>query len=97
MKEPLNKCDCENCDLKGLFYSNVEDDVIVQMCNNKVEKFHQKGDVIAEAGKPIEHFSYLKSGLVKLSKPGVDGKGQIIMIAKPFDFVSLLSIFSDSK
>ena len=46
-------------------------------------------------GRPIESFIYLKSGLVKLFKQGDDNKAQIIMIAKPFDFVSLLSVFSD--
>lgn len=38
----------------------------------------------------------MKSGLVKLFKKGADSKDQIINIAKPFDFVSLLSVFSDT-
>ena len=95
MKEALNKCDCEKCDLKELFYENVEEHIIEIVCNTKVENEFKKGDVIIEAGRPIESFIYLKSGLVKLFKPGDDEKGQIIMIAKPFDFVSLLSVFSD--
>lgn len=96
MKLALNKCDCEKCDLKDFFYKNVEDDVIEIVCNSKVETAFKRGEVIIEAGSPIENFIYLKSGLVKLFKPGVEDKGQIIMIAKPFDFVSLLSVFSDS-
>jgi CRP-like cAMP-binding protein len=96
MKEALDKCECEQCDLKGLFYQNVDDQVLEQVCNKKVENFFKKGDVILQAGGTIEDFVYLKSGLVKLFKPGADNKGQIIMIAKPFDFVSLLSVFSDS-
>jgi len=67
------------------------------VCNTKVESPFRQGEVILEEGKPIESFIYLKSGLVKLFKSGVDEKGQIIMIAKPFDFVSLLSVFSDDK
>jgi len=97
MKEALNKCDCEKCDLKDLFYRDVDDKLIELVCNTKVENNYKQGEVIIEAGKPIESFIYLKSGLVKLFKPGEDGKGQIIMIAKPFDFVSLLSVFSDSN
>lgn len=97
MKEVLNKCDCEKCDLKDLFYGNMDDQVIELVCSTKVENNFKKGDVIIEEGKPIESFIYLKSGLVKLYKPGEDEKGQIIMIAKPFDFVSLLSVFSDSN
>lgn len=96
MKAALNKCDCEKCDLKDLFYKSVDDDVIELLCNTKVENSFKSGDVIIEEGTPIESFIYLKSGLVKLFKPGHDEKGQIIMIAKPFDFVSLLSVFSDS-
>jgi CRP/FNR family transcriptional regulator len=96
MKSALNKCDCEKCDLKDLFYKSVEDDIIEMVCNSKVENSFKRGDEIIRAGAPIKDFIYLKSGLVKLFKPGLEEKGQIIMIAKPFDFVSLLSVFSDS-
>lgn len=97
MKQALNKCDCEKCDLKGLFYENVEEHIVEEVCKSKIEQEFKKGDVIFEEGKPIESFIYLKSGLVKLFKPGEDEKGQIIMIAKPFDFVSLLSVFSNDN
>lgn len=97
MSKVLVKCDCEKCDLKELFYENIEEKLIEIVCNTKVENEYKKGDVIIEAGKPIESFIYLKSGLIKLFKPGGDEKGQIIMIAKPFDFVSLLSVFSDEN
>jgi CRP/FNR family transcriptional regulator len=96
MKAALNKCDCEKCDLKDLFYKSVDDKSIEMVCNSKVENSFKRGELITEAGSPIESFIYLKSGLVKLFRPGEDKKGQIIMIAKPFDFVSLLSVFSDS-
>ena len=97
MKEALNKCDCEKCDLKDLFFHNVEEQLIDVVCNTKEEHTFKQGEVIIEEGKPIKSFIYLKSGLVKLFKPGEDQKGQIIMIAKPFDFVSLLSVFSDTN
>jgi len=97
MKEALNNCDCEKCDLKELFFKNVEDEMIELVCNTKIENSFKQGEVIIEEGGSIESFIYLKSGLVKLFKPGLDEKGQIIMIAKPFDFVSLLSVFSDDK
>lgn len=96
MKAALNKCECEKCDLKELFYENVGEDQIELVCNSKVEHEFKKGEMIFEEGKPIESFIYLKSGLVKLYRPGDTEKGQIIMIAKPFDFVSLLSVFSDN-
>ncbi|MCK5079947.1 MAG: Crp/Fnr family transcriptional regulator, partial [Bacteroidales bacterium] len=97
MKEAPNKCDCEKCDVKEMFYKNVEAQYIEIVCNTKIEKAFKKGDMIIEEGKPIESFIYLKSGLVKLYKQGEDEKGQIIIIAKPFDFVNLLSVFSDTN
>ena len=97
MEEVPNKCDCEKCDVKEMFYKNVEAQYIEIVCNTKIEKVFKKGDMIIEEGKPIESFIYLKSGLVKLYKQGEDEKGQIIIIAKPFDFVNLLSVFSDTN
>ncbi len=97
MKEAPNKCDCEKCDVKEMFYEHVEEQHIEVVCNIKIEKAFKKGDVIIEEGKPIESFIYLKSGLVKLFKHREDEKGQIIIIAKPFDFVNLLSVFSDTN
>ena len=96
-KEALNKCDCEKCDLKDMFYGNIDEKIIEVMCNTKIETDYKKGDVIIKEGRPIENFIYLKSGLVKLFKHGEDNKDQIIIIAKPFDFVNLLSVFSDSN
>ena len=97
MEEVPNKCDCEKCDVKEMFYKNVEAQYIEIVCNTKIEKVFKKGDMIIEEGKPIESFIYLKSGLVKLYKQGEDEKGQIIIIAKPFDFVNLLSVFSNTN
>ncbi|MCD4724954.1 MAG: Crp/Fnr family transcriptional regulator [Bacteroidales bacterium] len=97
MKEAPNKCDCEKCDVKEMFYEHVEEQHIEVVCNIKIEKAFKKGDMIIEEGKPIESFIYLKSGLVKLFKHREDEKGQIIIIAKPFDFVNLLSVFSDTN
>ncbi|MFY9153527.1 MAG: Crp/Fnr family transcriptional regulator [Prolixibacteraceae bacterium] len=66
------------------------------MCENKVEHQYDKGEIIIWEGSKIKDFTYLRSGLVKLSRKGTDGKDQIISFAKPFDFVSLLSVFSSS-
>jgi CRP/FNR family transcriptional regulator len=39
---------------------------------------------------------YLKFGLVKLFKQGTNGRDQIISIAQPRDYVSLLTVFSNA-
>lgn len=66
------------------------------MCENKIDHQYDKGKIIIWEGSEIKDFTYLRSGLVKLSGKGTDGKDQIISFAKPFDFVSLLSVFSSS-
>ncbi len=88
------KCSCENCDLKALFFSHVTIETLSNICEIKIEKSFQKGDYIIREGEAIKEFIYLKEGLVKLSRTAPDGKDQILSFSKPFDFVSLFSIFS---
>jgi len=97
METDQNACDCDKCELKSLFFSSVNQMEISRLCNQKVEKFYTKGEVILKEKNNIEEFVYLKSGLVKLFRSASHGKEQIITIAKPFDFVSLLSVFSDTN
>jgi CRP/FNR family transcriptional regulator len=49
-----------------------------------------------EEGTEILEFNYLKSGLVKLYR-SLNNSEQIITIARPFDFISLLSVFSNTR
>ena len=48
-----------------------------------------------EEGSPVKEFLYLKKGLVKLVKQGENQRERIISIARPLDFVSLISTFSE--
>jgi len=91
------KCSCEECDLKDLFFQNVSTYEMMSLCESRVEKVYKKGEYILEQGKFIEEFIYLKSGLVKLFVVADNEKEQILAFAKPFDFVSLLSVFSDKE
>lgn len=90
-------CNCDNCDLKVLFYNSMNAEEILLMCDKKTEKHYEKGSTIFQEGDEIKDFLYLKTGLVKLHRNGPNGKAQIISFAKPLDFVSLLSVFSDSS
>ena len=96
MKDFTTSCNCDLCELKGLFFEKVTQNELDNLCNNKIEKEFKKGEIIFETGTPIEEFIYLKSGLVKLFTVYTNNKEQIISFAKPFDFVSLLNVFSDS-
>ena len=90
-------CTCEYCELRELFVENLEGDNLEIVCSGKIEKGHSQGEVIIKEGMKISDFSYLKSGLVKLFHSDKSGKEQIITIAKPMDYVSLLSVFSDDR
>jgi CRP-like cAMP-binding protein len=90
-------CNCEKCELKGIFLGFLNENDIESFCSQKIEKRFSKGETIIEQGYEITEFTYLKDGLVKLFRKTDGGKDQIIAIAKPFDFVSLLSVFSEKK
>jgi len=90
-------CSCEHCELKELFVDNLVGDDLDIVCTGKVEKDYQQGESIIKEGTKINEFTYLKTGLVKLYRSDQSGKEQIISIAKPMDYVSLLSVFSNKN
>lgn len=90
-------CTCENCELKELFMENLEGKRMDLMCDSKKEKKYTLGESIIKEGTRIREFTYLKSGLVKLFKRDPNGDEHIITIAKPMDYVSLLSVFSNDQ
>ncbi|HOK97725.1 MAG TPA: Crp/Fnr family transcriptional regulator [Bacteroidales bacterium] len=92
---PLSKCNCEGCELKGLFFSELTNDEIEAVCTWKDERSYKKGEYILREGDPIKEFCYTKSGLVKLVRSVSDQEEQIIYFASSLDFISLLGIFSN--
>lgn len=88
-------CTCESCELRELFIQNLDDEHAEIVCTSKIEKEFRQGEVIIKEGTLIQEFTYLKSGLVKLFRSDQSGREQIITIARPMDYVSLLSVFSD--
>jgi CRP-like cAMP-binding protein len=91
-----NTCNCDQCELRSLFFNNVSKSELDSLCTMKVERNFLKGELIVEEGTEILDFNYLKSGLVKLYRSSYE-REQIITIARPFDFISLLSVFSDNR
>ncbi len=91
------RCNCESCELKELFVDKLSGDHLDVVCSGKVEKDFRQGEIIIKEGTNIREFTYLKTGLVKLFRSDNSGKEQIISIAKPMDYVSLLSVFSNKK
>lgn len=97
MENEKIKCNCFDCILRSLLFKHLSSNEMSDMCYSKGEKNFKKGEVIIEEGNNIESFIYLKTGLVKLYKRSETLKDQIISIAKPYDFISLLSVFSNTN
>lgn len=90
-------CVCQDCDFRDVVLGNLDDVSIQRICEHKEEQFYRKGEIINYEGQKIEHFKYLKSGLVKLFRRVMNGDEQIITITRPFEFVSNMNIFSEEK
>lgn len=96
MKEILGVSHCKTCVYKNLLFGNLNTEDLNYINKSKQEIAFKKGELISGEGAEIKSFLYLKQGLVKLFKKNPLFKDQIISIAKPRDFISLLSIFSQS-
>ena len=84
------------CFFKSILFDSLTPDEIHLMDDVKTEIKYKKGEIICHEGDEINAFYHLKNGLVKLYKIDKSGKEHIISIAKPFDFIGLLSTFSQS-
>lgn len=91
------KCECKDCVIRSLYFENIKQHEVESLCLIKKEKFFKKGEQIFKANDKIDSLIYLKSGLVKYFTVFPDGKSQIISIAKPYDTISLLTVFNDKK
>ena len=90
-----NISNCKDCIYRSWAFKNLTDTELKLINERKVEKFYRKGENIYFEGDPIHSFLYLQTGLVKLYKTEANNKEHIISIAKPKDFIGLLSIFSN--
>ncbi len=94
MKQPPS-CNCQECLFRQLMFEDLNIPELEIICRKKKELDIPKGESVIKEGDPIREFLYLKKGLVKLFKHNENDQDQIISIAKPYDFVGLLSVFSD--
>lgn len=97
MNENRNYCVCANCDFRNVIFAYLDDPTIQELCDHKEEHTIRKGEIINHEGEKITDFKYLKSGLVKLFRRTPNGEEQIIIITRPFEFVSNMSIFSEER
>jgi CRP-like cAMP-binding protein len=97
MKQAPPTCDCQKCIFRDLMFEGLDLPELEIICRKKKETKYQKGDMVIQENETIHELLYLKSGLVKLFKHNENESDQIISIARPFDFIGLLSVFSDQQ
>lgn len=97
MPEVIQKTNCTNCLFKSLVFNKLNDSELDFLDQFKIEKIYQKGEIVVNEGDTINDFLYIKTGLVKLFKTGLDGKDHILSVAKPQDFIGFLSMFSNTN
>ena len=95
MKIIPHTSNCLNCTFQSMLFTKMKDDELRYINKDRKEMVFDKGELIIAEGSPVDEFLYLKRGLVKLVKKGENQKERIISIARPLDFVSLLSTFSE--
>ncbi|MFO8236283.1 MAG: Crp/Fnr family transcriptional regulator [Bacteroidales bacterium] len=97
MKEEIRQTSCENCVYRSWAFEKLTNEQLKEIDNSRKEYFYGKGEVVYREGDKVEKFLYLQKGLVKLLKTEKNEKEHIISIAKPLDFIGLLSIFSTQQ
>ena len=88
---------CISCMHKSFLFTKMKDEELSYINDKREERSYEPGEIIIPEGGRISEFTYLKSGLIKMVKRGNNDKDRIISIARPRDFVSLISTFSDKN
>ena len=83
MEEKNKNCICLTCEFRHIVFSYLDEEGILELCNNKIEQSFRKGEIINREGDNITSFKYLKSGLVKLFRNTPTGEEQVITITWP--------------
>jgi len=96
MKVLESKTSCVNCQFKSMLFKQLTSTELEFINPFKRTLSFKKGEIIVHEGDDVQKIMYLKFGLVKLFKQGSNGRDQIISIAQPRDYVSLLTVFANS-
>jgi len=97
MSEKIKSPNCEICAFRSVLFNSLGIDGLGKMNTCKDQFRFKKGEVVCHEGDPIESIIYVHKGLIKLHKRISENQSQIISIAKPFNFVGLLSVFTKTE
>jgi len=97
MGTQVNLSDCNICNFKSLFFESLQQDGLAKLNSCKAQFEFKKGDIICNEGDTIGSIIFLNRGLIKLHKKVSETESQILSIARPMNFIGLLSVFSKEK
>lgn len=78
---PQSNISCRNCPNVNCFIKSCSPDWIQLISNKKSESKYKKGQHIFIASKPIFGIYFIKTGKIKISSDGWNGKEQIVRLA----------------
>lgn len=81
--------DCSNCTFKSFAVNTLDYSQITFMQNKCTEAIFKHGEVIFKEGVPFKNIAYIRSGLVKLHKIGINNREQILKIVKAPNYVGI--------
>lgn len=87
--------DCESLCL-GIFNA-LDDDKLQDVSEHKVSNTFKKGQTLFMQGNPPFGMYCIKSGIVKITQVGSDGKESIVRLAKGGDTIGHRSLFSEQS
>jgi CRP/FNR family transcriptional regulator len=97
MAKKLKDTVCTQCVYRSWAFNKLTEEQLLRIDRSRREVFFNKGEIICSEGEEVKNFLYLQKGLVKLLTTEKNEKEHIISVAKPLDFIGLLSIFSKQK
>ncbi|HCT30932.1 MAG TPA: hypothetical protein DIW31_09395 [Bacteroidales bacterium] len=87
---------CGDCGFRSTLFNCLSSEQLEKLSKSKDLIKAKKGETIIRQGEKIKDFIFLRIGLAKLTRISSDGKEQLVGIARPKDFIGLLSLFSSS-
>jgi CRP-like cAMP-binding protein len=87
--------DCTNCLMRPKScFNTLSDEDILAMNENKISTLYKKGQVVFHEGRVPTGIYCLKSGKIKISKIGIDGKEQIVRLVAPGELLGIRALVS---
>ncbi len=86
---------CETCFKDSEYFNALSKDELTELCHHKSCRDYKKGELVYQEGNRPRGIYYLKKGVVKHYKVGIDGKEQILRFSKAGDIFGFTSVLNN--